>query len=282
MDILTLEKQIKDLDRQRAKLCAELHALREAAKVAAPESPDAKIALFRNLFRGREDVYANYWENATKGTSGFSPAKDFYGNYGSITDQIIKGHLQGANITAIYPMLRNEKTWVLAIDFDTESGANAYRVCAREFDIDVAVEATSSDAARAWIFFDTTTDSEIARKIGTVLLGMAMRTCGDISFSTYDKMYPNQDRMPKGGLGNFIPLPLQKAARADGFTVFLDDDLKPYEDQWGYLANIRKLKAQDTAGFLSKHAPLPTESESEPWLIPQTDDFSSVALPKEI
>jgi hypothetical protein len=36
-------------------------------------TPDAKIALFRSLFRGREDVYPRRFESRKTGKSGYSP-----------------------------------------------------------------------------------------------------------------------------------------------------------------------------------------------------------------
>jgi hypothetical protein len=41
------------------KLWLPAHA--EIANVAAPTDKDSKVALFRSLFRGREDVYAERW-----------------------------------------------------------------------------------------------------------------------------------------------------------------------------------------------------------------------------
>ena len=37
-------------------------------------SPQEKIALFRSLFRGREDVFALRWQSAKTGKSGYSPS----------------------------------------------------------------------------------------------------------------------------------------------------------------------------------------------------------------
>lgn len=37
-------------------------------------SPDEKIALFRSLFRGRNDVYPRRFESRTTGRSGYAPA----------------------------------------------------------------------------------------------------------------------------------------------------------------------------------------------------------------
>jgi superfamily II DNA or RNA helicase len=58
---------------------------------------------------------------------------------------------------------------------------------------------------------------------------------------SYDRLFPNQDTLPKGGCGNLIAMPLQWHARKKGNTVFLDDALLPYADQWGFLASIRRL-----------------------------------------
>jgi hypothetical protein len=51
--------------------------------------------------------------------------------------------------------------------------------------------------------------------------------------------------MPKGGFGNLIALPLQKAAREQGCSVFVDDRLQPYADQWAYLADLPRMPAVD-------------------------------------
>ena len=49
------------------------------------------------------------------------------------------------------------------------------------------------------------------------------------------QFFPNQETMPKGGFGNLIALPLQKNPRDSGFTEFLDDEMRPYADQWAFL-----------------------------------------------
>jgi len=57
---------------------------------------------------------------------------------------------------------------------------------------------------------------------------------------SYDRLFPSQDTMPRGGFGNLIALPLQHEARKNGNTVFIDYDLKPYPDQWSYLASVER------------------------------------------
>lgn len=47
--------------------------------------------------------------------------------------------------------------------------------------------------------------------------------------------------MPKGGFGNLIALPLQKKPRENDCSVFADDRLLPYSDQWSYLASVQTM-----------------------------------------
>ncbi|MFH1158284.1 MAG: phospholipase D-like domain-containing protein [Pseudomonadota bacterium] len=64
-----------------------------------------------------------------------------------------------------------------------------------------------------------------------------------------------EDAYRQNGLGNLIALPLQKAAREHGHSVFLDENFEPYEDQWGFLANIGKLSAEEMAGLIPRLSP---------------------------
>jgi len=62
-----------------------------------------------------------------------------------------------------------------------------------------------------------------------------------LGLDSYDRLFPNQETMPKGGYGNLIALPLQKAPRELGRSVFLDEQMRPYDDQWGYLGSIKRM-----------------------------------------
>jgi superfamily II DNA or RNA helicase len=64
-----------------------------------------------------------------------------------------------------------------------------------------------------------------------------------LGLDSYDRLFPNQDTMPKGGFGNLIALPLQFAPRRSGNSVFVDRDLHPYPDQWEFLSTIRRMSA---------------------------------------
>jgi len=94
----------------------------------------------------------------------------------------------------------------------------------------------------------------------------------EIDFKTYDRLIPNQDTMPKGGFGNLIALPLQKEARNNGNSVFIDENFNEYSDQWQYLQSTQKYSLADIEKFIrelgggDELGELRKESEDEkPW-----------------
>ncbi len=64
-----------------------------------------------------------------------------------------------------------------------------------------------------------------------------------IGLDSYDRFFPNQDTMPKGGLGNLIAFPLQFVPRKSANSVFIDGDFHPHPDQWHFLSTIRRMPA---------------------------------------
>ena len=81
----------------------------------------------------------------------------------------------------------------------------------------------------------------LARKFGTALLTFSMSRRHEIQFKSYDRLFPSQDTMPKGGLGSLIALPFQKAARKKTNREFVDDNFDSYDDQWAFLSTIQKI-----------------------------------------
>jgi hypothetical protein len=216
-----------------------------------------KIALFRRLFRGREDVYAHRWE-ARDGRSGYSPAlrsgaRRERGQRPDpevllpLDDEVVQSHLLGRQVIGIYPLLDDETCWLLAIDFDKSSwqadiGA-VWRAC-DALGVPAAVERSRSGrGGHIWIFFDRPVAATIARNLGCALLTQAIDHRHEIGLASYDRLFPSQDTMPKGGFGNLIALPLQRLARRDDNTVFLDRDFHPFPDQWRYLASVNRLSS---------------------------------------
>ncbi len=230
--------------------------------------PSEKIKLFMTLFKGRDDVYAKRWENK-KGDTGYSPACRnewksgvcrkpqvkcsvcAHRTYDELTEQIIEDHLRGKVIVGIYPLCMDETCRFLVMDFDDEGwqrDITTLRSVCLAFDISVVVERSrSGDGAHAWFFFETPIPAALARKFGSALITCSMSRHHELSFKSYDRLFPNQDTMPKGGFGNLIALPLQKKARELGNSVFIDENFNPYENQWEFLSAIQKMSAESVA-----------------------------------
>ena len=216
---------------------------------AASLSTAEKVALFRRLFRGRTDVYPVRWEGATTGRSGYAPAcaNEWHagvcekprikcaecGNRSLIpvSDAIIYSHLAGERTIGVYPLLPEDTCYFLAVDFDKDEWREDARAFARschELDVPVALEISrSGNGAHAWIFFTAEVPARDARRLGTAIISHACSRARQLSLTSYDRLFPNQDTMPKGGFGNLIALPLQKRPRDAGHSVFVDDDLPP-------------------------------------------------------
>jgi len=241
-----------------------------AAETAPPvdkeERARKRVALFRSLFRGREDVYARRWEKAD-GDSGYVPAaiKDWKAINKSrpeerrkvdqktriflpVTDIVIENHLLGNETVGVYPLLPDEACWFLAADFDKktwEYDSLAFLETCQELNVPAALERSrSGKGGHIWIFFARALPAITARKLGCVLLTRTMERRHQIGLDSYDRFFPNQDTMPKGGLGNLIALPLQFVPRKTGNSVFIDSDFQPFPDQWEFLSTIQRMTAK--------------------------------------
>lgn len=287
-------------------------AVPSAGPAIAPElSIPEKIALFRSLFRGREDVFAVRWEAGEK--TGYSPAsiRDWTALRGAsksewkkrdkatrqllpLTDQAIHDHLSGKFTIGIYPLLADETCWLLAVDFDQKTwrqDAASFVESCREWNVPSALERSrSGDGAHAWIFFAAPVAATFARRLGGALLTRTMERRHQLGLGSYDRLFPNQDTMPQGGFGNLIALPLQKTPRKSGYSVFLDDSLEPILDQWHYLASIPRMEplaverivrdAERTGNVIGVRMSLVDEDSLEdPWLLPPSRRMPEKPIP---
>ncbi|NLE57203.1 MAG: restriction endonuclease subunit R, partial [Planctomycetes bacterium] len=136
----------------------------------------------------------------------------------------------------MYPMLLDESCFLLAADFDRESwreDAAAVQETCRQSGVSSALERSrSGNGAHLWLFFEEAVPAVLARKLGAHLLTETMERRPEIGLRSYDRFFPSQDTLPKGQLGNLIALPLQKQPRDHGNSVFLNDSMLPYADQW--------------------------------------------------
>ena len=145
----------------------------------------------------------------------------------------------------------------------------------KEYNIYYSIERSrSGNGAHIWIFFAESIPALQARKLGNAILNEAMRRKGTLSFKSYDRLFPNQDTLPEGGLGNLIALPLQGRARKEGNSVFVNEEFQPHNDQWAYLSSIEKLSAEDIGAIIDKLGErsdlgaMSKSSEHKPWELP--------------
>lgn len=256
---------------------------------------DAKLALFRGLFRGRADVFPVRWESKA-GKSGYSPACANEWRPGvcekprikcgacsfrqllPLTDQVLYKHLAGEIVIGVYPLLPDDTCYFLAVDFDEadwREDVTAFAQSCRELDVPVALEISrSGNGAHAWIFFERNVPASEARLLGSAIISHTCERTRQLTLGSYDRLFPNQDSMPKGGFGNLIALPLQKRARARGGSVFVDETLEPYPDQWALLASIQPMQVRDIAPATlrasgGRHpldvADLTDDDDAKPW-----------------
>ena len=275
------EARVASLEREREAARARLEALRQRLALASalpavmsgalplfppapvPHTAIEKVRLFRSVFRGREDVFPVRFVSKKTGKPGYAPAcanKFVRGVCGlpkvkcgecpnqaflPVADRAVLDHLRGRLVMGVYPLCEDETCWFLAVDFDKGSWQDdivAFVETCRSAGVPVAVERSrSGNGAHAWFFFAAPVAASVARKMGCYLLTETMARRHELGMESYDRLFPNQDTMPRGGFGSLIALPLQYQPRQRGNTVFLDDHLAPHADQWAFLASVPRM-----------------------------------------
>ncbi len=268
-------------------------------------APEDKIALFRSLFRGREDVYPRRFESRRTGKTGYSPvcanewvkgicekpkikcAECQHRRFLPVTDDVIRCHLSGQDANGwdftmgVYPMLLDETCFFIAADFDKatwQDDARAFLETCRVMNLPAALERSrSGNGGHVWLFFSEAVPASLARKLGSHILTDTMDRRPDIGLDSYDRFFPNQDTLPQGGFGSLIALPLQRKPRQLGNSVFLDDNFSPYDDQWAFLSEVCKIGRDDVEESVRKAEakgrvigvrlyPTGEEGDATPWV----------------
>jgi len=257
------------------------------------------VSLFKDLFRARNDVYAVRWEGRN-GKTGYSPAGDKEWDKAlcsgrgpkksfrltklfSLTEEVIRDHLLGKQTIGVYPLLQDDTCWFVAVDFDKKSwkaDACAFLKICHETGVPAYLERSrSGNGAHVWIFFASPVQAALARKLASAILTRTMERRYALGLDSYDRLFPSQDTMPKGGYGNLIALPLQRGPREIGNSVFVDDQLQPYDDQWVFLSSIRRLAPEQVQTLLRnvypasdviniRHVTTDYDVANDPWLLP--------------
>jgi superfamily II DNA or RNA helicase/very-short-patch-repair endonuclease len=268
---------------------------------------EAKIALFRSLFHGREDVYPRRFESRKTGRAGYSPvcgnewvqgicekprikcSECPHQRFLPVNDDVIRWHLRGQDdhgrdfVMGVYPMHLDETCFFLAADFDKatwQDDVAAFLETCRQMNLPAALERSRSGrGGHIWFFFNEAVPATLARKLGTHILTETMERRPDIGLDSYDRFFPNQDILPQGGFGNLIALPLQKRPRESGNSVFLDERFTLFPDQWEFLSSIRRINRSEVEERVRlaeakgqvigvRLAPEGDEVEAAPWMAP--------------
>ena len=260
--LAALKAELSSVDATEARIQVRLPARGPAA---TPTTPEEKVRLFRELFVGRQDVFPTRFVSKKTGKPGYAPActnkfvrgvcelpKIKCGEcpnqaFVRVDDAAILAHLRGQHVMGVYPLLEDETCWFLAVDFDKKSWAEdvaAFVATCRDVGLPASVERSrSGEGAHVWFFFSEPVAAAAARKMGCYLITETMSRRHQLSLDSYDRLFPSQDTMPRGGFGNLIALPLQHGPRQHGNSVFLDDQLRPYPDdqQWAHLAGVQRI-----------------------------------------
>lgn len=260
----------------------------ERCIVTSASSTNEKIALFRSLFRGREDVYAHGYRTK-QGGIGYSPvctnertqncprwtrnnpgikcAECSKRKFFPPDNQAYIRHFRGerddfTDVLGLYVLQPDCKTWVLVADFDKDGWqreTQAYCNACKHFGLFPAAERSrSGNGAHVWLFFEEPIEAGLARDLGSALITYAMDQSGGVSFESYDRLFPTQATIPEGGFGNLIALPFQGKAQKVGNSVFVDDGFVEFPDQWRFLSSITKVSRQKIQEILDSltEAPL--------------------------
>lgn len=274
-----IDARLAELEQEKKQLLALREQLQQPPSNTSDSplySPEQKIAIFRGLFRGRADIFANRWQNK-QGRSGYSVACNNewvqgichkprikcqdcnHRQFTELNDQIIYRHLAGQQVVGLYPLMHDNTCYFLAADFDKgpwQEEVKAMSKACRKFAIPHAIEISrSGNGAHLWIFFNEKEPAKEARLLGFGLLDKAMEFYPNLSFDSYDRLFPNQDILPEGGFGNLIALPLQKEARLSGNSSFVDNELNVIQDQWQYLAHMKSVSYSTLTKLLTQISP---------------------------
>ncbi|MBK8202584.1 MAG: hypothetical protein IPK68_09820 [Bdellovibrionales bacterium] len=288
--IRSIENRLTSLETERTGLLTELKDLRsqrdEHKPVAlfgrptlmkAPESNEDKADLFLALFRGRENIYPKRWENNKTNRSGYAPVCEnewvkpicqkptikcgdcSHQKFTPLNALAVGVHLRGSATIGTYAIREDDTCTFLACDFDESSWqADLLAFCetAKSLGIEVAMERSrSGKGGHAWIFFADPVPARLARSLGTLIIAKCSERNIRLSLESYDRFFPTQDFLPRGGFGNLIALPLQKVPRENGNSCFINESFEVLPDQWAYLSSVRRLYKYEVDLLLKEYLP---------------------------
>lgn len=279
-ELSKIEKEISVLTQKTASLNLPFaHEIpkdtdQEKPSDSAPLTPQQKISLFYDLFKGRGDTFAERWESFyDPQKAGYSPicikrsgeCQRPYSlckncpdkRYKPFTPKDVEQHLLGNKTVGTYPLVNGRYCPFAVIDLDEDdwrNDAKAILECAEKLGIPAYPEISrSGKGIHIWIFFEGLVSAKDARLLCDSLITLIqnqIRT--EVSLSSFDRIIPCQDVLGTNQLGNLVALPLQKKRRPNA-SVFVDKSLQPIKDQWQLLRTVRKLSAEELSEWLENY-----------------------------
>ena len=261
------ELEIKKLQLEVEEFKKKLNEIKPNSSEDTSNREDS-VKIFMNYFKGRNDAYpylsidktnpnikyyipacANEWKNGVcNKTMGKKCKTCQYRENKPISKDTIYKHMYGNQPIGIYLLLENDTCFFLSLDFDDKdskkdikSDVLAFASICDKYEVPIAIERSrSGNGIHIWMFFDANIKAITARKLGSLLLSKTMEI-SNISITSFDRMFPNQDTLPKGGYGNLIALPFQNVPSKSGNTLFVDRNFILIKNQIQYLSSIHKL-----------------------------------------
>ena len=183
-----------------------------------------EVKVFASLFHGRRDAF------------GLMQGGKIIAVRRAVSLLHYRLHLEGKLRLGIYPLLPGGLTRFLTLDFDgPQAWDSAFEVfkCAGHFGLPFAWEISKSGDVHLWLFFSVAGSARNVRLVAKMLLDEAC---------VQAEVFPKQDGLAKGGLGNFIWLPLSGESVGQGRTLFVrSTNFRPYPDQRAYLSTIERV-----------------------------------------
>lgn len=268
------------MDDQYQKLLEENRYLKELLKLKGifyilpgeTLGKEEKIKVYMNYFHGNDSVYAIKYFSKKRNIYGWNPScknamtqccphshsqsqkctecKYFFRM--PLTEAIVERHMGDSKFEGIglYPLQDDNTCYFVAIDFDEndwfEEILCVYRI-AKEKDIDCVMEKSASgEGGHLWFFFAKAIQASLARNFAMELLKEAMKRNRNITFSSFDRLFPNQDYLTENGLGNLIAAPYcRKRAIENRTTIFIDESGRQITKPIDYLSTIRKITLEE-------------------------------------
>ncbi len=246
-------------------------------------SMDDRIRIFRDYFRTRDDLYAERFYSNKAMKYGWNPAcENSFANgcmkgkgkfscmecpirkFSRLTDEVILAHFTGTDSKnrqnlgiGLYPMLKDSTVYWLAMDFDEDSWfenmLSVYQAALTHSVCPVMERSASGNGGHLWFFFSQNIPAAQARRFACLLLQEAMTRNPHLSFSSFDRLFPNQDFMPKGGAGNLIAAPFRYDAYRHENSAFINTRGQILKQPFEFLLSRPKITPEEITSICSSY-----------------------------